>query len=199
MPRLDPPMKWSWVEPSSCRGTHPQPPRAKPFTGFVPRAPSCAQEARRRRVVVGWDTLVALWWVARDMFRPERRQAAPRPWQGAAVGRFGSNAPPRRFAWDTLVAVWWVARSHRREGRPWWAAPRAWWRFWGDRLALLGRSHWSFIKKDDERYRLWCYFGKLRLAVTDKDVLGLASVLSRGIRDHPWRSLADDPGGGWPV
>ena len=40
MPRLDPPMKWSWVEPSSCRGTHPQPPRAKPFTGFVPRAPS---------------------------------------------------------------------------------------------------------------------------------------------------------------
>ena len=32
MPRLDPPMKWSWVEPSSCRGTHPQPPRAKPFS-----------------------------------------------------------------------------------------------------------------------------------------------------------------------
>ena len=40
VPRLNPAMKWSWVEPSSCRGTHPQPPRAKPFTGFVPRAPS---------------------------------------------------------------------------------------------------------------------------------------------------------------
>ena len=29
------------------------------------------------------------------------------------------------------------------------------WGIRGDRLALLARSDWSFIKKDDETYRLW--------------------------------------------
>ena len=117
----------SWNPPAATQ--------SKTFRGFC-AACSLPHEARRRRVVVGWDTLVALWWVARDMFRPERRlpsragtprpwQAAPRPWQGAALGRFGSNAPPLTSG-DGGGDLW-VARSHRREGRIWWAAPRAWW------------------------------------------------------------------------
>ena len=144
MPRLDPPMKWSWVEPSSCRGTHPQPPRAKPFTGCAACSFLCT--GGTATACCGWVGHSRGALVARDMFRPERRlpsragtprpwQAAPRPWQAAAVGRFGSNAPPRRrwFAWDTLVAVWLVARSHRREGRPWWAV-------WQQCRALLGKA-----------------------------------------------------------
>ena len=153
MPRLDPPMKWSWVEPSSCRGTHPQPPRAKPFTGFVPRAPSCAQEVPRRRLVVGWDTLVAVWWVARDMFRRHRRegcragQALHAPgWQGAAVGRFGSNAPPppskKHGAWDTL---WPEVIGEKDALGPWWAAPRAW---WGAAVGRLGSNLWALHDAD---------------------------------------------------
>ena len=59
--------------------------------------------------------------------RMPSKAGTPRPWQGAAVGRFGNNAPPlRKSMTQTEVAcIWWVASSHRSEGRSWWAAPRA--------------------------------------------------------------------------
>ena len=57
----------------------------------------------RRRLVVGWDTLVAVWC--------HRREG----WQGAAVGRPGSNAHPR-LGKAKVACIWWVASSHRSEG-----------------------------------------------------------------------------------
>ena len=45
-----------------------------------------------------------------------------------------------------------VGRSHRREGRPWWAAPRAW---WGAAVGRFGSNVGPSLEKHDAERRIW--------------------------------------------